>query len=91
MNEQQRRYFPSIRGTIRSWKRFSGLVQERLRWGARHDEFSRDPLELIRELQDTSIDLAAQSFALHAKLKDAEHALRESRILDASPFRKAGR
>jgi len=81
---EQHRYYPSIRGTLRAWRRFTGLVQERLRWGARHDEFSRDPLELIRELQDTSIDLAAQSFALHAKLKDAEHALRQSRAFETS-------
>jgi len=73
----QHRYYPSLRSTLKAWHRFTGLVQQRLRRGAReynNESFSRDPRELLHELQEECLDLAGWAFILHARLKDAEWA-----------------
>lgn len=77
-----RRYVPSLRSTLRAWSKFNGLVQARLKQGAReyrNRSFSKDPLELLHELQQEALDLAGWSFILFVRLKKAEQALRNTK------------
>lgn len=85
MNE---RYTPSLGSTLRAWNHFAGRVKQRLKRGARqygNRSFSKDPEELLRELQQEALDLAGWGFILFVRLKRAEQALRNAQRTE-EPF-----
>ena len=74
-------HHPEANGTRPTFEAFTALVEARLEAGAREygdRSFSRDPAELLREIDEELLDVCGWAYVLHCRIAAMRVAVEES-------------